>query len=283
MVRKGKGKWLSQGSGLGAGSGAAPGGVMHDGGIRHQVQVFPQMLFLHPSGRLKPSASPAGAVRSARPQRRPLYVINPIGKRQPYGVAAGPYGTPHVDLPPWHGHIHRPVQPDAYGHFDHIPVGTPEFAEAHVFAIIRLVLDVWERYFGRPISWHFARDFARLEVAMLPDFDNAHVGYGFMEVGANHNPDGTLVDFALNFDVVAHELGHLIIYGTLGVPNKATEQGVFGFRKPRPTQRLQSPPCISVMVGHLLEDARGNLYTTTSWTASPNCRRPRRSAWPAIR
>ena len=71
---------------------------------------------------------------------------------------------------------------------------------------IRFVLAVWEGYFGRTIPWHFARDFDRLEVVMLPALHNAIVGYGFMEVGSHENDDGTVVPFALNFDVIAHEL-----------------------------------------------------------------------------
>ena len=72
-----------------------------------------------------------------------------------------------------------------------IPVDTPEFAEAHVFGTVRFVLDIWERYFGRRIEWHFARDYRRLEIVILPGLNNAYAGYGFMEVGAHHSPDGS--------------------------------------------------------------------------------------------
>ena len=72
-----------------------------------------------------------------------------------------------------------------------IPVDTPEFAEAHVFGTVRFVLDIWERYFGRPIEWHFARDYRQLEIVILPQIDNAYAGYGFMEIGAHPRPDGS--------------------------------------------------------------------------------------------
>ncbi|HZT19677.1 MAG TPA: hypothetical protein VFA23_09755, partial [Dongiaceae bacterium] len=87
-------------------------------------------------------------------------MIDPIGKRTPYGVNIGPYGTPYLDLPPWRGPIRPPAQPGPDGHFDHIPVGLPAFAQAHVFGTARFVLDIWERYLGRPVRWHFARDFS---------------------------------------------------------------------------------------------------------------------------
>ena len=69
-----------------------------------------------------------------------VYMIDPIGKRTPYGVNVGPYGTPYLDLPPWRGPIRPPAQPGADGHFDRIPADTPEFAQAHVFGTARFVL-----------------------------------------------------------------------------------------------------------------------------------------------
>jgi hypothetical protein len=143
-------------------------------------------------------------------------------------------------------------------------VGTPEFAEAHVFGTIRFVLQVWERYFGRRIDWHFARDFDRLEVVMLPDFDNSHAGWGFMKVGSyQERADGTVVPFALNFDVVAHETGHLIIYSTIGVPSTATERGeYFGFQESAAaTTAMISSLHFGSLIERLLEETHGNLFT----------------------
>lgn len=207
-------------------------------------------------------AAPPGSIGPGPSDGR-LYVINPIGKRRPYGVNPGPLGTPHLDLPPWRGAMLRPVQPDADGHFDHLPPGTPEFEEAHVFGSIRFALQVWEGYFGRAIEWHFARDFDRLEVVMLPSFDNAHAGWGFMEVGAYHFADGTAAPFGLNYDVISHETGHLIIYSTIGVPSTATERGeYFGFQESAAdTAAMISGLHFRSLVARLLEDTRGNLYT----------------------
>jgi len=229
-----------------------------------RFRLFPRPPYVHP-GRppeLVTVSVPPGMI-GAGPSDDRLYVIDPIAKRHPYGINRGPYGTPHLDLPPWRGPIYPPVPPDPDGHFDQIPVDAPEFASAHVFGSIHFVLGVWERYFGRSIEWHFARDFARLEVVMLPDFENSHVGYGFMEVGAHHDEDGTVVPFALNFDVIAHELGHLIIYSTLGVPTVATQQGeYFGFQEcAADTTALVASLHFDSLIEHLLEDTSGNLYT----------------------
>src|SRR5581483_3266971 len=185
-----------------------------------------------------------------------LYVVHPLGKRQAYGMARGPGGMPRLYLPPWRGPIVEPARPDGEGHFDRIPAHTPQFAQAHVFAIIGFVLDVWEGYFGRRIGWHFARHFDRLEVSLLPALDNAHAGYGYMEVGAHHDADGGSASYALNFDVVAHELGHLIIYATVGIPDPATEDGeYFGFHESAADMTaIVAALRLDTMVERLLED-----------------------------
>jgi len=142
-------------------------------------------------------------------------------------------------------------------------VDTPEFAQAHVFGTIRFVLDLWEGYFGRQIGWQFARDFDRLEVLLVRSLNNAHAGYGFMEVGAQHEKDGRVTPFALNFDVVAHELGHLIIYDTIGVPDPSAAQGeYFGFHESAAdVVALFAAAHFESLIDSLLDDTRGNLYT----------------------
>jgi hypothetical protein len=192
-----------------------------------------------------------------------IQVVNPIGKYFAYGVNPGPLGTPHLDLPPWKGPTFPPVWPDAEGHFDHLAVGTPEFAEAHVFGAVRFVLDIWERYFGRRIEWHFATDYRRLEIAILPGLNNAYAGYGFMEVGAHHFPDGSHAPYALNFDVIAHELGHLILYSTIGLPTPATQHGeYYGFQESgADTTALVAALHFESLLEHLLAETHGNFYT----------------------
>jgi hypothetical protein len=231
-------------------------------GVR--FRLFPKPPYVHPDWPPETVcvSSPPGSIGPGPSDDR-MHLIDPVGKFFAYGVNPGPLGTPHLDLPPWRGPVRRPVCPDADGHFDHIPVGTPEFAEAHVFGAVRFVLDIWERYFGRSIPWHFSPDFRRLEIVILPGLDNAHVGYGFMEVGAHHRPDGTPTPFALNFDVIAHELGHLILYGTLGLPTPATQQGeYFGFQESAAdTTALVAALHFDSLLDHLLRETHGNFYT----------------------
>ena len=231
-------------------------------GIR--FRLFPKPPAAHPDWQPETvQVSGVPGTIGPGPSDSRMYLLNPIGKRQPYGVANGPYGTPYLSFPPWRGAHERPVLPGPGGHFDHIPTGTPEFAEAHVFGTICFVLDIWENYLGRPIAWHFAADFPRLEILLLPSLDNAHVGYGFMEVGAHHRADGSLVPYATNFDVLAHELGHLIIYGTLGVPSRDGEAGeYFGFQESAADlTALIAGLHFRSLQRQILEETRGNLYT----------------------
>ncbi len=199
----------------------------------------------------------------AGPSDDRLYVIEPIGKTKQYGLSSGPRGTPHLYFPPWRGPIYAPAQPAADGHFDSIALDAPEFARAHVFGAIRFGIAVWERYLGRRIDWFFARDFDRLEVVILPQLNNATAGYGYMEVGAYHAKDGVLLPFSLNFDVIAHELGHLIIFSTVGVPDTRTERGeYFGFHEAAAdTTALIAAIHFESLIEHLLDETHGNLFS----------------------
>jgi len=232
------------------------------GGVRFRLYSKPP--YVHPDWPPETIcvSDPPGAIGPG-PSNDRIYLVNPIGKRFSYGLNPGPLGTPHFNTPPWKGPVLEPVRPSAEGHFDHIPEGTPEFAEAHVFGTVRFVLDIWERYFGRRIEWHFRDDHRRLEIVMMPDLNNAYAGYGFMEVGAHRFPNGTHAPYALNFDVMAHELGHLIIYSTVGIPTPATDQGEYhGFQESAADMTaLVSVLHFESLTDHLLQQTHGNLFT----------------------
>ena len=125
------------------------------------------------------------------------------------------------------------------------------------------MLDVWQRYAGRRIDWHFARAFERLEISILPSLNNAHAGYGYMEIGAYHADAGAALPYALNFDVIAHETGHLVIYSLVGVPDPAARRDeYFGFHESAADlSALIAALHFDLHVDRLLETTRGNLYT----------------------
>jgi hypothetical protein len=154
-------------------------------------------------------SSPAGSLRPG-PEAPDMYALRPLAKTGPY--------DPPCDGPPYRGPVLPPVAPDASGHFDHIAPEDPAFLAVHHFGCVRRTLDVWEAYLGRQIIWWHAAVRPQLELVALVDWDNAQSGPGFIEMGMRPNLDGVMQLFALNFDVVAHETGHTILFSELGVP-----------------------------------------------------------------
>ena len=183
-----------------------------------------------------------------------IYVIDAVSK-DPYE------DFPHI--PPYRGACNPPVRPGRDGHFDHLTdPRSREFMAAHMYGTVRFVLDVWERYFGGPLPWHFARDYPRLELVPVVNWNNAHSGYGFIETGFALRGAPEPQPFCLNFDVLAHELGHSFIYALLGTPppNQASAE-YFAFHE-------SAADCVAMIavldfdsvVDRLLERTRGNIY-----------------------
>ena len=206
-------------------------------------------------------SSPLGRV-TAGPSDDRMFVVEPVGKKWPYGMNRGPLGTPFIYLPQWRGRHLAPALPDEDGNFDYLMPGMPGFEAAHVFGCVRFTLDVWENYLGEPLEWHFGDSFEKLEISILPQWNNAQFGYGFLEIGSQFEKDGSVLPFALDFDIIAHEVGHGIIYSVLGVPAPDTEFAEYqGFQE-------SFSDCVSLItamhfpsiIKKVLDETRGNLY-----------------------
>ncbi len=187
------------------------------------------------------------------PEDDRIAVADALGKSEPYGA---PY------LPPYRGPTFAPARPGADGHFDQIPVQARQFRSAHMYAAIRRVLDVWECYLGRPIEWHFRELYSRLELIPHVEWDTAQSGFGFIETGSRENEAGEVQLFCLNFDVLAHELGHSIIYSVVGTPTRLTQTPeYFGFQESAADlSALVAALHFDSVVDRLLEQTSGNLY-----------------------
>jgi hypothetical protein len=227
-----------------------------------RFKLYPQPGFLENFGEPETVhiSSPAGSIGPGPSDQR-IYTVYPVGKPVPYGIDPSPQQRPSISLPPWRGEILPPAEPDAQGHFDYLKPGTPQFEAAHLFGTVRFVLDIWERYLGRQIKWHFAPHFNRLELTIQPTLNNALAGYGFIEVGGDWKY-GMYHPFSLNFDVVAHELGHILIYGEVGLPDLESSGGEYwGFHES--AADLVALVCslhFNSVVDDLLLSTRGNLY-----------------------
>ena len=138
-----------------------------------------------------------------------LVTVDAIGKQ--------PYDPPHF-TPPYRGPRGTPAAPDARGHFDAIAFDDPTFPSAHLYGCVRFALDVWEKYLGGAVRWRAADVYPRLELIPEVDWANAQSGAGFLETGALTTKEGQISPLCLNFDVIAHEVGHTILFAEMGVP-----------------------------------------------------------------
>lgn len=184
-----------------------------------RFNVFPQVPHIADYG--KPEtvwiSSPPGRLL-AGPSDHRIYVRDPLLEKQPYEY---PY------LPPFAGEIYPPAEPAYDGHFDHLDLQSRQFLAAHAFASASRVLDIWESYLGQPIVWHFADTYERLEIIPWIEWDNAQSGYGYLELGWDRGSGGRNYPYALNFDVIAHEIGHAILFSLFGTPEHGQSRGDF--------------------------------------------------------
>ena len=196
------------------------------------------------------------AVIGPGPSDHRMYVVQPVGKA-PYGAA---------DLPPWRGRMAPPVLPGRSRTFDGIAPDDPAFLAVHMFGAVRRVLDVWECYLGGPVAWPFAGSFSRLEMIPHVPWDNAQFGWGYMECGEGADDQGVQRPFALNFDVLAHETGHGLLYALVGVPRPGAGSGALtaafrGFHE-------SASDCVAMLaalhfesvLAEVLRDTEGSLY-----------------------
>jgi hypothetical protein len=184
--------------------------------------VFPQPPFI--PGYERPElvwvSNPPGQI-TAGPADQRMYVVDPLFPKAPYEF---PYLAPFV------GDVHPPAEPGPEGHFDYLSVDSRQFLSAHVYACVRRMLDISQSYLGRPIPWFFEPIYDRLEIVPHLDWDNAHSGYGYLEMGEDY-ARGEPFPFALNFDAIAHEIGHLILLGAVGTPSSNTPVEFFGYHE----------------------------------------------------
>jgi hypothetical protein len=231
--------------------------VENDSRIRDfgtRVRLYPQAPFLAGFG--EPEAvwlsPPAGSVQ-AGPSDDRMYVVDVVEKAVPYEY---PY------LPPYKGESFPPVEPGPEGHFDHYPVDSREFLAVHVYGSLRRVLDIFESYIGRILPWQFRESYEKLELIPLIAWGNAQSGYGYMEFGQAKDDVGAYQPYGLNFDIIAHELGHSLLFSAMGLPIEGHWSAEFGafHESNADIVALLSVMHFDSVLDRLLHSARGNIY-----------------------
>jgi hypothetical protein len=193
----------------------------------------------------------------AGPEDDRMYVVDAVSKL-PYNQFV---------RPPYRGDARAKVKPGRDGHFTHLKPGTREFSAATMYATVRRVLDIWEDYFGHRITWHFESDFARLELIPLVEWNNAQSGYGFLEFGYGRTQNNTTDHtrpYCENFDVLAHELGHSIVFTEVGTPSSPNDDGTDYGGMHEASGDLTAIVALlhfDSFVDYLLDTTKGNLLT----------------------
>jgi hypothetical protein len=186
-----------------------------------------------------------------------MFVVDAVNK--------DPYGG--FNRPPYTGQKNAAVEAGADGHFDHLDVDSREFSCAVMYATVRRVLDIWQDFFGRRIEWHFSSVLSKMELIPLIEWDNAQSGFGFLEFGFGRAITGGIDrsrPYCQNFDVLAHELGHSIIFAEVGIPgsNLSATTDYGGFHESAgDLVAIVSTLHFESVVSHLLRNTKGNLFS----------------------
>jgi hypothetical protein len=188
------------------------------------------------------------------PSDSSMYTVNPRWKQHQY--------DPPEYLAPYRGAQYQPARPGPTGHFDNIAVETPQFLAAHLYGCTRRTLDIWEHYLGKEVVWWHAAFIPQLELVTVVQWTNAHSGPGFIETGLIPNHTGRKQLFCLNFDVIAHETGHAILFSQVGVPKlEAVTRDYLGFHESfSDLIGLISAMHFQSVTEKLLQQTEGNLY-----------------------
>jgi hypothetical protein len=222
------------------------------GGTR--FRLYPQMPELEGFGRPETvRVSPPPGTIGPGPFDGAMRVVDAIDKPAPYEY---PY------MPPYRGPVFPPAMPGPDGHFDHIPENSREFLAAHMYGSVRFTLDVWEGYLGHSVGWYHPDDGFVVELVPQVDWDNAHAGIGFIEAGGRINKAGAFQRFALNYDVMAHEVGHTMLFSEVGIPplEALTPQFLAFHESMSDLVALVSSLHFESILGDLIDDTGGNLY-----------------------
>lgn len=216
--------------------------------------IYPQVP--HLAGYEKPEtvwiSTPPNEIQAGPADSR-MYVADPLFEKPAYQY---PFHPPFI------GDVHPPAEAGPDGHFDHLEPSSRQFVCAHVFASLRRVLDIWESYLGHEIVWHFSQTYERLEIIPQVNWDNAQSGYGYMEFGTERGGGDTAFPYALNFDVIAHEFGHALIFAEMGMPFGTPNREYFGYHESvSDLIALVSLLHFDSVLDRLMRSTRGNLLT----------------------
>jgi len=161
----------------------------------------------------------AGGTIGEGPSDATTEVIDALDKPSYFSDATGkPRRRPRPPYPEDGRRSSRPAVP-RHGDFTHLTPGQRAFSAAMAYAVVRTTLAVWHHFFqlDRPLPWHFARpERPVLQIHPRIESRNAWSGDGFLEFGFPNWDEDTRDPFSENFEVIAHETGHLLMKAVVG-------------------------------------------------------------------
>jgi hypothetical protein len=198
-------------------------------------------------------SSPPGSLQPGPCDQR-MRVLDAVDK-PPYDDAS---------LPPWQGQLYPPPEPDAEGNFDYLPIGSRGFNAAHMFGAVRRVVDIWQDYFEAEINLRSLLEPPDQRIELIPDAQlkrNAQTGPGYVEIGYVEDDRGQRQPLCLNIDVVAHEVGHRIVFDKIGIPFNALTAEFRGFAESASDLvALITAMHFDQLIDHVLSTSGGNIY-----------------------
>jgi hypothetical protein len=215
---------------------------------------------------------PQSPTLAAYRQPETVWISSPRGSLQPgpadqrMRVLDAVDKLPYDDafLPPWQGALYPPPEPDAEGNFDHLPIGSRGFNAAHMFGAVRRVLDIWQDYFEAEINLLSLLEPPGQRIELVPDSQlerNAQTGPGYVETGYVEDDEGKRQPLCLNIDVVAHEIGHRIVFDKVGIPRNALTAEFRGFAESASDLvALITAMHFDQLLDHVLRTSGGNIY-----------------------
>ena len=134
-----------------------------------------------------------------------------------------------------------------------------------MFGAIRRVLDIWEDYVGGPINFRSILETATQQVELIPLVNmerNAQTGMGYIETGYVVAPDQQRRSLCLNMDIIAHEVGHRIVFDRVGIPLDSTMTAEYrGFSElASDLVALITALHFDSVIDNVLQTSSGNLY-----------------------
>ncbi len=254
-----------------------------------RFKVFPQSrhspLYHHQPEIIYVSTSPSHI--QPGPSDNQFKVVDAFNKNQFYNLWKD-------FLPPYQGKCYPPVPAGPDGHFDYLDHNYQDptqdgrkFNCAATYASARRVLDMWEAYVGHPVRWVSDLHAEHLEIIPFIENLSAYSGYGRVEFGYYFEGQGPFCRLAYgpgekgpqaydrnlpnceNFDIVAHEVGHNILFAEVGAPaNETATLEYYAFHEATSDLiAIIASLHFDSVVESVLEYTKGNLYSQNELSA----------------